>query len=241
MREVCTEAVDCVALWTRVTLRCGHVWSMYRSSRLVQNSASLSQKFSMSWLKSPKMTKFARNDAAICAPPTNYYYLNLNLASCFPSFLLLCLSSVLSPLPHPSFFLPSFPPFFFPPPDPSFCLASQILFDIPAIKKRAIGSTPHPRCQPLDIPFLVGNPNLNLDLPLASWVSYPTYPICSMKQPLLLQTVFLHLVELSKTLSTAFVQIKLSQFSKSCQERFHWARACRDRFSCVSDAFNWWV
>ena len=45
---------------------------MYRSSRLVQNSASLSQKFSMSWLKSPKMTKFARNDAAICAPPTNY-------------------------------------------------------------------------------------------------------------------------------------------------------------------------
>ena len=34
MSEVCTEAVDCVALWTRVTLRCRHVWSMYRSSRL---------------------------------------------------------------------------------------------------------------------------------------------------------------------------------------------------------------
>ena len=26
------EAVHCVALWTRVTLRCGHVWKMYRSS-----------------------------------------------------------------------------------------------------------------------------------------------------------------------------------------------------------------
>ena len=34
MCEVCTEAVDCVALWTQVTLRCGHVWSMSRSSRL---------------------------------------------------------------------------------------------------------------------------------------------------------------------------------------------------------------
>ena len=32
MCEVCTEAVDCVQLWTRVTLR--FVWSMYRSSRL---------------------------------------------------------------------------------------------------------------------------------------------------------------------------------------------------------------
>ena len=32
MCEVCTEAVHFVALWTRVTLRCGHVWSMYRSS-----------------------------------------------------------------------------------------------------------------------------------------------------------------------------------------------------------------
>ena len=34
MCEVCTEAVHCVALWTRVTLQFGHVWSMYRSSRL---------------------------------------------------------------------------------------------------------------------------------------------------------------------------------------------------------------
>ena len=35
MCEVCTEAVHCVALWTRVTLQgFGHVWSMYRSSPL---------------------------------------------------------------------------------------------------------------------------------------------------------------------------------------------------------------
>ena len=34
MCEVCTEAVHCVALWTRVTLRCGHVCSMYRGSPL---------------------------------------------------------------------------------------------------------------------------------------------------------------------------------------------------------------
>ena len=32
MCEVCTEAVHSEALWTRVTLRCGHVWSMYRGS-----------------------------------------------------------------------------------------------------------------------------------------------------------------------------------------------------------------
>ena len=34
MCAVCTEAVHCVALWTRVTLRCGHVCSMYRGSPL---------------------------------------------------------------------------------------------------------------------------------------------------------------------------------------------------------------
>ena len=34
MCEECTEAVHCVALWTRVTLQVWHVWSMYRSSPL---------------------------------------------------------------------------------------------------------------------------------------------------------------------------------------------------------------
>ena len=32
MCQVCTEAIHSVALWTRVSTRCGHVWSMYRGS-----------------------------------------------------------------------------------------------------------------------------------------------------------------------------------------------------------------
>ena len=34
MCQVCTEAVHSVALWTRVSTRCGHVSSMYRGSPL---------------------------------------------------------------------------------------------------------------------------------------------------------------------------------------------------------------
>ena len=87
-------------------------------------------------------------------------------------------------------FLPPHP-FFFPPPDPSFCLASGNLFDKPY----------HEKNDPLDLPrtqdashhqddtrLLAGNPNLNLYLPLASWVrgcSYPIYPIIPWKKPIL--------------------------------------------------------